>query len=533
MGASTSTAKKPVASGPRPKNKPKKGYELFSCLFFGALLGLCAPGVGFWPIAWVGLAPLLISVATAARKRDAFFNAVVFGLGYNCVYMNWYLGLAPLDWLGFNHWQSTLMAATALFIVSLHQAFIIGVFAFICRLLPMKGTLGFQRASPGFYVPALWTVPLLWVLIVNKLGNAHTLTGVPWSMLEYSQYQQLPLIQIAGIVGGIGIGYLIVLTNVTVALLFLTYKKSKAAKFLLPPDRQSAGIQALVTTLLLLGALVYGFWNLTTKQVPASTTLSMLQTNVNIDMQKSARHITLTDLLKKQEDLLGRCPPGICIWSESAVPAHLGAYRSVQQKLSTLARKHKLDMVVGAIDDDNIGRDYNAAFAIHSDGTFIPEAYRKRYLVPFGEYTPWLVRYMPIWIKRLTNTPAGTGYSSGIRPTTLSFDNGRIAPLICFETISPELASASVRAGGQLLVNLSDLAWFHKSAIGEQMLSCAVFRAIENQRFMVFVANTGPSAIIAPSGKILEQTRQGASGILVGKVGFNSRLSPFTRWFLF
>lgn len=533
MGGLTRIANGSVTSSIRRKKRNIDWLKLLAPVAFGVLLGLSAPGIGLWPLAWFGLAPLIVLVLSCRRKHQAVLAAFVFGLAYNCIYMNWYLGLAPLDWLGFNNWQSNLMAMAALFITSIHQALIIAIFAFLCRLLPLKSQLFIQWKANKLRLPAQWTVPLLWILIVNKLGNAHWLTGVPWSMLEYSQYKQLPVIQVASLIGGLGVGYLIVLVNVTLAIIFAAFTNFPWSKNMSAPHRRSALSQGLATAVVLFVVLGYGFWQLSKKQADTSVALSVLQPNVNIDMQKSEHRYSVSDLLNVQEKMLAQCPSEVCVWSESSIPARLPESPQIKQWLSKLAKKDNLDLIVGSIDRDSEGKVYNAVFAVRADGSHIEKAYRKRYLVPFGEYTPELVHYMPDWVKRLTNTPAGEGYASGSEAVSLNLSWGKVAPLICFETISPELAAQSVREGGQLLVNLSDLAWFHQSIIGEQMIACAVFRAIENQRFFVFAANTGPSAIITPSGAISSKSKQGVKTVLTGKVGFISALSPFSRWFTF
>jgi apolipoprotein N-acyltransferase len=515
------------------KISPSGGRILIISIACGALLGLSAPGIGLWLYAWIGLAPLIVLIATSKSKIEAMTRGFAFGFGYNAVYWSWLLGLAPLDWLGFNQWQGNLLAACALIVVSVHQALIIAIFALAYQLLPLQGVPLLRLRNKQVHLPTLWTVPLLWVLVVNKLGNAHCLTGVPWSMLEYSQYKALAIIQCASIVGGIGVNCLIVLVNTIVAVLSATYLKFAHCRSLTGSNRAAVASQALAATTLFLAALAYGFWRLNEDHQPTPVTVSVLQPNVNIDMEKNVHLYTVEDLLRQQSHLVVKCPPGLCIWTEGALPTRLGARPNLQEELGKLARERKVDMLIGSVDEDENGNVYNAVFGIAGDGTFLKEAYRKRYLVPFGEYTPVLVRYMPEWVRRLTNTPAGSGYSSGSRPLALNLSTRLISPLVCFETISPELVSSSVRQGGQLLVNLSDLAWFHKSIVGEQMLAFAVFRAIENDRFVVFSANTGPSAIISPYGTILKKIRQGDEGVLVGKVGLNSKLSPFTKWFLF
>jgi apolipoprotein N-acyltransferase len=136
-------------------------------------------------------------------------------------------------------------------------------------------------------------------------------------------------------------------------------------------------------------------------------------------------------------------------------------------------------------------------------------------------------------MQRLTNTPAGGGFDSGKAAVALPLTSGKVSPLICFETLSPELVASSVRQGGQLLVNVSDLAWFHESICGQQMIAFSVLRAIENGRYFVFAANTGPSAIIDTRGRVVSLSKQGQEQLLVGKVSLLSEMTPFTRWFVF
>jgi len=161
----------------------------------------------------------------------------------------------------------------------------------------------------------------------------------------------------------------------------------------------------------------------------------------------------------------------------------------------------------------------------------LPEAYHKRYLVPVGEYTPAFVKLLPEFLQRLTDTPAGTGFESGKKPVVLNFEGKKIAPLICFETIAPEIVSSSVRNGGELLVNISDLAWFHDDMVGAQTEACAVFRAVESGRYFVYAANTGPSLVISPLGAVDLRSKCGEEKLLSAKVELLDELTPFAQWY--
>ncbi len=477
---------------------------------------------------------MIISLSTINKEHlykswlKVFNYGFLFGLAYNCVYLHWYLNLAPLDWLGFNAWQGQLLAIAAWLIVASHQALLVAIFSVLCKLL-----LNVLSKTNASNILQIFLVPLLWVIVINKLGNARDLTGVPWSMLEYTQYKQLPLIQIADIVGSIGIGFLIVMINAFIAqvveAMLIGRNESKPA---LDKSLISAHAPALSLCMsFLVAANFYGHYVLASPQTEPKETVSIVQPNINIEMEKSKRQCTLSELITHQLQLASKCPPGLCVWTESSLPTRISEDKDLQRLLISFAQSKKLSLIVGTIDSDNADY-YNAAWATSSSGRSSKQMYHKRYLVPFGEYTPQFVRNWPDWILCLTNTPAGTGYSSGKEPALLNINEKLIAPLICFEVISPELAAASVRAGGQLLVNINDLAWFHESIIGEQMIACAVFRAIENRRYFIFAANTGPSAVISSTGKINASIGQDKTTDLIDKFNYLSKLTLFTRYFM-
>jgi len=476
---------------------------------------------------------------------------LVFGLSYNLIALQWFLGLAPLDWLGFNGLQGNLLAIGALLFETIHQGLLVAILSCILHFLPVTIAPYPIFEDGGLKLPALFTVPLVWVMFLNKLGNTPDFLGVPWSMIEYSQYKILPVIQIADLIGGIGVGFLIVLVNVALAIaaMYLIQQKvgtskesaTETVEFLSAwaltkrfPGGKKWQVDAnyLVAALILIMVLTYGFAKLAgaTAQF-ANIDASILQPNVNINMQKTEQRYSLTQLLDIQMKLLNEAKPGVCIFTESSLPTRLNEQPLLKDLLANIAKKKSLDIIVGAIDTDSTDHLFNAAFGISSDGLVQSRVYHKRYLVPFGEYSP--IVNMPEWLRRLTNTPAGSGYTAGREPVVFNLGYGNVSPLICFETISPELAAASVRAGGQLLVNISDLAWFHESLIGEQMIACAVFRAIENRRYFIFAANTGPSAIITAAGAISGESLQNKQTLLSGKVAFNSSMTLFTKWFMF
>lgn len=495
---------------------------------------MSCPGFEQWYLAWVGLAPLFLLLASLKSHWQRSIIGFVFGMGYNMTYLHWYLGLAPLDWLGFPGIQGLCLASIAWTYVSSMQAIGFAVFALVAGMLPLRGSFVMVKDGGRWHLPALICLPLLWVLIVNRICNAQDLMGVPWTQLEYTQYRHTAILQAASIFGGIGVCALIVAVNVVVARLvatIATFKNKGAFKPLAAKSMEAAYYECLAMALIVGAFAAVGMWQKDQCKIEATEPVAIIQGGVNIDMQKSEHNYTLDDLTKLYDRLLSQCKNEFCVMTEGALPTYLREREDVRAWLSQEARSKHLDMVVGAMDKDGTGRPYNSAYGITSSGTMFDQVYHKRYLVPFGEYTPLLVEYFPDWVKRWTNTPAGGGFATGKEAISFPFAAGRVAPLICFECISPDQTARSCREGGQMLVNVSDLAWFHESDCGLQMVAFSVLRAIENRRYFVFAANTGPSAVIDTNGKISEYSPHGGKAVLQGKVGFNPHLTFFSKWY--
>ncbi len=513
------------------KVKKRPPFDLLLALLSGVLMGLSAPGFDQWYLAWFALAPYFLLSVGSQTYKQALVRGFVYGAAYNLVYLNWYLNLHPLNWLDLNDLQSILLSVLCWVIVSSHQGVLFAIFSVLCRFIPLCGGLLPRKVEDKWKLPALLVLPVLFQLAFEKLLNAHDLLGVPWSMIEYSQYKQTAFIQIASMVGGIGVGAIVVMVNVAVAMLLATASKKFAVKSLACTSKMAAVCSLLATMLIVCGCTIYGFGHLQKSKYEPNHNLSILQGNINIEMQKTRHRYTLAELMGHYSKLLKRCSPGFCIWTESAMPTYLRDSPLTLSFLRSQALEHRLDMVVGSIDSDDGNRPFNSAFGITRDGKLLPEAYHKRFLVPVGEYTPAFVKFLPDFIQNLTNTPAGMGFSPGSKPVVLDFAGKRVAPLICFETIAPELVSESVRNGGELLVNLSDLAWFHGSMVGDQTAACATFRALESGRYFIYAANTGPSLVVNPNGIVEVQTKASQEKLIEAKVALLKGETFFTRWF--
>ena len=141
---------------------------------------------------------------------------------------------------------------------------------------------------------------------------------------------------------------------------------------------------------------------------------------------------------------------------------------------------------------------YNRAYLLNPQAETIG-SYDKAHLVPYGEYVP-LRRFFPFIGKMV---PMVGDFAEGPVGATVSLPEGAIGPLVCYESIFPNLARAQVANGARLLVNITNDAWFGKTSAAYQHLSMAVLRAVENHVCLARAANTGISAFIDGAGRLL------------------------------
>ncbi len=330
---------------------------------------MCSPGLApfhdQWYLAWVGMVPFFLLLATSRSIVEAGAFGLSFGLGYNLVYLSWYLGLQPLDWLNYNQVQGWSMAGFAWVFAATHQALMVMIYAVLFKIIPSAGSFLPVKISGKWKLPALIIMPLLWVLMMNKLLNHSDLMGVPWSMIEYSQYKQSWFIQGASVIGGVGLGFLLVLFNLSLASLLATFNGKSQFKAIAAPNKSSALSHLFVSFLVMALVVVLGELDASKCWKKISNDVGILQSNVNISMQKTKHRYSLSELEEINLGLTSDAKPGLLIWTESSLPVVMKDFPGLSSKRADFARQKRVDMVVGAIDkfdepksDDN----FNAAF---------------------------------------------------------------------------------------------------------------------------------------------------------------------------
>ncbi|MBM3254546.1 MAG: apolipoprotein N-acyltransferase, partial [Candidatus Omnitrophica bacterium] len=232
--------------------------------------------------------------------------------------------------------------------------------------------------------------------------------------------------------------------------------------------------------------------------------IAVVQGNIPQDMKwdEAKREF----ILKRYEDLTreaSRKKPDLIIWPETSIPGYLELEPDICERITGLSRDINIPLIVGSIgyDFESHGKNLNSAILI-KDKTGSFKRHSKLHLVPFGEFVPF-ERHLGFIRKfvDIGNFQAGKEYA------LLNVDNAKIGTLICFEDIFPELVRNFVKKGANLMVNITNDAWFKDSSAPFQHAQASVFRAIENRVFVVRCANTGLSCFIDEKGKVYDKIR--------------------------
>ncbi len=196
--------------------------------------------------------------------------------------------------------------------------------------------------------------------------------------------------------------------------------------------------------------------------------------------------------------------PDLIVWPETAVPLFFQDGPALVKTIFSLVEESEAALLFGSPAYGRNGRQlryYNRAYLLRPDIKTI-QHYDKIHLVPFGEYVP--LKGLLGFLNRLV--PATGDFAPGDRIAPLALREASAGILICFEAIFPEISRAMVRKGADVLVNLTNDAWFGVSSAPYQHLSMSVLRAVENRRPLIRAANTGISAIIDSRGRIRQRT---------------------------
>ncbi|MCX5709468.1 MAG: apolipoprotein N-acyltransferase [Candidatus Omnitrophica bacterium] len=470
--------------------RPQAIRNIFLILLSAVLLVIPYCRQGFWVTAWFAFVPLFFALQYK-RPKQSFLIAYLAGI---------------ISWAGTIYWLVHITLPGTIVLI-LYLALYFGFFGLAVSYL----------SSSKF---CLLSIPSAWVFL--EYARSHVMTGFPWALLGYSQYKNLPVIQIADIFGVWGVSFLVVAVNVFLFRII-------SSRPWVPGNK----IRLIFPVLLIILTLGYGYYRLSpvpNTQHQTTIKISVVQGNIPQSLKWKIgsedfifnRYLELTsEAIKDKPDLI--------IWPEAALPVVLEEDLSYYDYLTQRVKESGVPLLFGAVTQRE-GFYYNSALLLDKEGK-LSGRYDKVHLVPFGEYIP-LRKVFPFL---QTVVPIGD-VEAGKEYTIFQVPN-KLGVLICFEDLFPEISRAYTLKGAGLLVNITNDAWYKYTSASFQHLQASVFRAVENRLPLARAANTGVSCFILPDGKVVSMVKDAKGedifikGFVTEDISFKTaNPSLFTRY---
>ncbi|MFH0828152.1 MAG: apolipoprotein N-acyltransferase [Candidatus Omnitrophota bacterium] len=457
--------------------------DLFLTVLSAILLALSFPRFNLEFLAWFAFIPLFFA-AENASLRKAFFLFFICGLVFWAVTIWWLIHV-------------TLPGT--IFLI-LYLALFFGIFGFILNAVRRT-----QYAVRLFFIPAIW--------VLLEYARGHLLTGFPWALLGYSQYLNLPFIQIADIFGAWGVSFAVMMVNAAVYSVIGCWlsglgkiKGNGGARCLISGKKTIAYEVikiALLPVLVILCILSYGFYKLNRMPITGArepVKVSVIQGNIARDLEWfAASHEDIVNKYRLLSLLALKEKPDLIVWPEAALPGILEEESVNLEKVRELSMQSGVPFLFGSVTNRGDAY-YNSALLVSGKGE-VAGWYDKLHLVPFGEYIPlrnifpFLQSIVPIGDETPGSEYTVFSIGQGLRP--------KFSVLICFEDVFPELSRQFRKKGAQILINITNDSWFKDTFAPYQHFQASVFRAVENRIYILRSANTGISGFISPEGKII------------------------------
>ncbi|MFT5572222.1 MAG: apolipoprotein N-acyltransferase [Cryomorphaceae bacterium] len=448
--------------------KPLSWRTIVACFVAGALLVLAFAPFEYFPISFISVA-ILFRYWQHLSPSASFWSGLAFGYGLYGIGVSWvYVSLATYGGMPF--WMGAIA--------------VLGFAGILALFVACTGWC----AARFFANHRLLALPGLWV--VFEWMQSWVLTGFPWLDLGYTQTPSW-LFALAPI-GGV---YLVSLSVAMIAacLVHLVAKQSSLWAIV------CIGVVSIVA--LLVNEVQWS------EPVGEPLVVGIVQPNTPIEKKwrSNYRDGLLTRLAQESAKLKAEASVDLVIWPETALPLYL---QQTDNAFWQSIVPSNTALLTGIMDSPSLAtgslqESYNAAVLLCGDDE--PQLYRKRHLVPFGEYLP--LRFLFSWVLEYLDLPM-SDFSSWQGQQTLACDNGiNLGLSICYEDA---FAGEHQRHVGDatLLVNISEDAWFGDSLAPHQRLQMAQMRARELARPLLRSANSGPSVVISEHGKVLAQTQQ-------------------------
>lgn len=453
----------------------RSGYLI--AIVAGLLLAVAFPKWSFAGFAWIAPAVLLFA-SNGKTGPDAFRVGYVSGFAFWLASLSWLL-LIPYAWHGI-----PFLPALGWVLLAAYLALFTGAWTWLISNFKFQTSTWLRRL--------LWSLTAATAWAALEILRAHLLGGFPWSFVGVSQYQLVPLIQIASVTGVYGVSFLVVWFSLA---LFC------AARMILvnPAKRHVWQAEIVLPLVVVIACFTSGLFRMNHGAATEnSLRVTMIQPSIpqTVLWDPAANEKTFAQFLAQNEAALTN-ETDLLIWPESAVPE---MSEENCRAISDLTLRHHVWLIFNGEDATVTPAEtnfFNAAYLVNPQGK-LTTTYHKQKLVIFGEYVP-LVKWLPFlkWF-----TPIVGGWTEGEQPVTFAVGRAKCAALICFEDTFASVARGAAQDDLDFFVNLTNDGWFGDSSEQWQHMANSVFRCVENGVPLLRCANNGVTCTINAHGRV-------------------------------
>ncbi len=422
--------------------------RFFLSLSSGIILFYAFPPFTAGYLAFFGFIPLF-----ASSKEDSgsnFFFGTIAGFVFYSLSFFWLYRLAGFFYL----------------LLSLYLSLYWGLFLYLLYKLPSNG-----RIFTGMFI---------WFFL--EIIVSYLLTGFPWLLLGLSQWQEPRMLKTAGFCGIYGVSCLVILINLTI---FHAFRRKYFLSFLLS---------------IVIFVAIFILPLEKTQKMICSGTLKVMVVQPNIVSEENKQPEQIFELLRKltSQNLKGS-DTVLVVWPEGSFPDIFERYPSLVRKMRDLSHRYSLNILMGTFCPAQEGV-YNSAVMFNNS---LLQVYNKNHLVPYGEF---ILGGRYAVINNIFKKTAGylPNVNPGKQQKVFDVNGKKIAPLICFENIFPEMTRQYDKNGAEVFIVLTNDSWYGMSAGPYQHFAHNIFRAVESGKYFIQAALTGISGIVSSEGKIVK-----------------------------
>jgi len=414
----------------------------------------------------------------------------------------WFLGTAVisacLSWLILLIWLRHVTVPGLLILSSILGLFFVAWLALLRWMMP-----GIEKKSLLERLIIFSGLSAFWVLMEGL--RSVLFSGFPWLPLAASQWERLTMLQILSWTGAWGLSFLLIFFNLTLAY-YVGYiirrrefglNRRGIMRHFCPELYIALALLAACFCLLLYEVMGRGVREPVMK-------VGIIQPSIAAVEKWDRAHMRdIIGILERQTDFVNTLGADLVLWPETATPSAILGDSGMKTWVERLAFKNRFPIVTGSmVEEDNLG--YNSMHVVDPVSGVSKEYYAKRHLVPYGEYIP-LERYLP-FLRKIVPLEGAFSEGDSAYPLVVEINDKewKLGPMICFEDIFPGLARDTVNAGADLLLVITNNAWFGEEGAAYQHAAHSVLRAVELRRPVIRCGNSGWSGWIDEYGHIRE-----------------------------